>query len=103
MTEISEFSGWVAIAYIVVKDLLIPLAKKQIPAKQKQEDKKLEHAQVMEEKRLDAELEVSKKLADAVTGIEKNLVVSNERLSRIETDIKDIKDIVKPKRSRKVN
>ena len=103
MTDISQFSGWAAIAYIVIKDVLVPIVQKQIPSRQKQQDKQLEHQQLMEEKRLEAELGFQKQVADAVLSIKDVLATNNERLSHIETDVKDIKAEVIKKRTRKVS
>ena len=91
MTDISNITGWLAIIYILVKDLVIPVFRKTIPAKTKQENEKLSHDLRMEEKRLESELEYQKRIAEAVESIKVYMGSMNERLSLIESDMKDVK------------
>jgi hypothetical protein len=91
MTDVSNITGWLAIFYIIVKDLIIPVFRKTIPAKTKQENEQLRHDLLMEEKRLDAELGYQKRIAEAVESIKTYMGSMNERLSLIESDMKEVK------------
>lgn len=96
MTDISQVSGWLAIIYLLVKDVIVPVLKKTIPAKVKneikQETKQIEYAHEVELKRLDAELSFQKQIADAVVSINSYISVSNDRMARVEADVKEVKE-----------
>lgn len=91
MTDIPQLGGWLAIIYLIIKDVAVPMVKKGLPAKQKQEEEKIKHEHAMEEKRLGAELGFQKQVADAVSNIKDYIGVTNERLAHIEADVKEIK------------
>lgn len=95
MTDISQVGGWLAILYLLVKDVVVPVLRKTIPAKVKseikQETKQIEHAHEVELKRLDAELSFQKQIADAVVSINSYISVSNDRMAQVEADVKEVK------------
>lgn len=95
MTDISQVGGWLAILYLLVKDVVVPVLRKTIPAKVKseikQETKQIEYVHEVELKRLDAELSFQKQIADAVVSINSYISVSNDRIARVEADVKEVK------------
>ena len=104
----SQYGGWFAIAYLIIKDVIIPIVRKTIPAKVKS-DIKSEQAQqthefVLEQKRLDAELATQKSLRESIEKLTDAQVsqaktqaaqaeisrVQNEALSRLENGQREI-------------
>lgn len=100
MTDIPQIGGWLAIIYLIIKDVAVPMVKKGLPAKQKQQEEIIKHEHAMEEKRLEAELGFQKQVADAVSNIKDYIGVTNERLAHIEADVKEVKEAVKTRRSK---
>lgn len=94
MTEanISNFSGWLAIAYLIIKDILIPLFRKAVPAKMKKDQAQQTHEFVVEQKRLDAELATQKSLRESIEKLTDAQVKQAEtqakqaEISRVQTD-----------------
>jgi len=115
--ELSQYSGWIALAYLIVKDVLIPFVNKSIPAKAKAQTEQQkhaqameDHAQAMEEKKINSEIATQERLTKSIEELTKNQVaqtelsrVQNERMSIIEADVKDIKQAVVPRRVKKAN
>ncbi len=108
--ELSQYSGWIALAYLIVKDVLIPFVNKSIPAKAKAQTEQQKHAQAMEEKKINSEIATQERLTKSIEELTKNQVaqtelsrVQNERMSIIEADVKDIKQAVVPRRVKKAN
>ena len=116
----SQYGGWFAIAYLIIKDVIIPIVRKTIPAKVKS-DIKSEQAQqthefVLEQKRLDAELATQKSLRESIEKLTDAQVsqaktqaaqaeisrVQNETLSRLENGQREILSrLPKPRKAAK--
>lgn len=108
--ELSQYSGWIALAYLIVKDVLIPFVNKSIPAKAKAQTEQQKHAHALEEKKINSEIATQERLTKSIEELTKNQVaqtelsrVQNERMSIIEADVKDIKQAVVPRRVKKAN
>jgi flagellar biosynthesis/type III secretory pathway M-ring protein FliF/YscJ len=65
---------YLLVAYILVRDAIIPLLLKMLPAKQEQAQRREEHEQEIKDREI-----------LALEGINKSLSVSNERMASIET------------------
>jgi hypothetical protein len=100
MTDIPQIGGWLAIIYLIIKDVAVPMVKKGLPAKQKQDEEKQKHEHLMEEKRLEAELGYQKQVADAVSEIKIYIGATNERLAHIEAGVNEVKEAVKTRRTK---
>ncbi len=99
--------GWIAvIVYLFLKDAIIPVIRKSIPAKVKSEIKteqaQQNHEFLMEQKRLDADIAMRKslsenlaKLAETQSQTTEILRGQNKRLESIEADTKEIKEKLK--------
>ncbi len=108
--DLSQYGGWFAILYLIVKDVIIPLVRKTVPAKVKAESEQQKHAQYMEEKKINSEIATQERLTKSIEELAKNAVtqtelsrVANDRMSIMEADIKDIKQVVAPRRVKKAN
>mgnify|MGYP000910463285 CR=1 FL=1 len=105
-----QSGGWfVVIIYLFIKDAIIPIIRKSIPAKVKgdirTEQEQQKHEFAMEEKRLNADIEMRRsltenlaKLAETQSQTTEILRGQNQRLQNIEADTKEIKEHVKAKR-----
>jgi len=92
--QYGDVSGWLALAFIIVKEVIIPFTKKLTPVKTKailreedREDKKIEFEQQMQLRTVET-LESLNKNAIQQTELFR---VTNERLTEIEKDVKEIK------------
>lgn len=65
---------YLLVAYILVRDAIIPLLLKMLPAKQEQAQRREAHEQEIKDREI-----------LALEGIDKSLSVSNERMASIET------------------
>jgi len=94
VSQYGDFSGWLALAFIIVKEVIIPFAKKLTPVKAK--------AISREEDRKDRETEFNQQVqlrtVETLESLNKNAIqqtelfrVTNERLTAIEKDVKEIK------------
>lgn len=97
MDTVSQYSGWFAIAYLIIKDIFVPAFRKSIPAKVKNESDQLRHSLAMEEKKLEADLATQERLTRSIEELTKTQAqqtelsrVTNERLNRIEDGQKEI-------------
>lgn len=103
--------GWIAvIVYLFLKDAIIPVIRKSIPAKVKgdikSEAESQKHAFVMEQKKLDAELATQTSLRESIAKLADTQVtqaatqaaqaeisrVQNDTLIRLETGQREILD-----------
>ena len=110
MTDYSQYGGWLAIVYLVIKDVITPLVNKTIPAKAKSQTEQQKHIQAMEEKKINSEIATQERLAKSIEEISRTQAVQTElfrvqdgRVAIIEADVKDIKQAVIPRRVKKVN
>lgn len=83
---------WGLLVIYVMRDGIIPIANKYIPSKIKVSERE----QDREDKRLEFEQQMELRHVEALEGIEKVLVVMNERLERIDKFLEK-----KPKPQRK--
>jgi len=65
---------YLLVAYILVRDAIIPLSLKMLPARQQQAERREAHEQEIKDREI-----------LALEGIDKSLSVSNERMAIIET------------------
>lgn len=93
---VSQYGAWFAIAYIILKEAIIPIFRKTIPAKVKSEIKNeteaQKHAFIIEQKKLDAELETHKRLADNIGESTKAIVAQTEVLRNVLSEMKSIRE-----------
>lgn len=93
-TQYGDYSGWLALAFIIVKEIIIPFAKKLAPAKVKaisrEEDRK--------DKEIEFEQQMQLRTVETLESLKENAIqqtelfrVTNERLNTIEGDVKEIK------------
>ena len=106
METINQYGVWFALGYPIIKEIIIPLARKLIPAKVKSDMKTQQEQQrhefAMEQKRLDAEIEYKKSLAESIAQISKTQSqqveisrVQGEQIQVIYADTKEIKEALK--------
>ena len=93
-SQYGDVSGWLALAFIIVKEIIIPFAKKLAPAKamaisreESRKDEALKFEQQMQLRTVET-LESLKENAVQQTELFR---VTNERLNTIEVDVKEIK------------
>ena len=108
--DVSQYGGWFAIAYLIIKDVIIPLVRKTVPAKVKADSEQHKHAQFMEEKKINSEIATQERLAKSIEELAKTQAIQTElfrvqdnRLAVIESDMRDIKQAVIPRRVKKAN
>ena len=113
MESINQYGVWFALGYPIIKEIIIPLARRVIPAKVKSEIKsgqeQQKHEFEMEKTRLDAEIEYKKSLieykkslAESISQISKTQAqqveisrVQGEQIQVIYADTKEIKEALK--------
>ena len=106
MENINQYGVWFALGYPIIKEIIIPLARRVIPAKVKSEIKsgqeQQKHDFAMEQKRLDAEIDYKKSLAESISQISKTQAqqveisrVQGEQIQVIYADTKEIKEALK--------
>lgn len=108
--ELSQYGGWFAILYLIIKDVIIPLVRKTVPAKVKADSEQQRHTQIMEEKKINSEIATQERLAKSIEELAKTQAVQTElfrvqdgRVAVIEADVKDIKQAIIPRRVKKAN
>lgn len=108
--DLSQYGGLVAILYLIVKDVIIPLVRKTVPAKVKADSEQQKHAQYMEEKKINSEIATQDRIAKSIEKLTETQAVQTElfrvqdnRLAVIESDMRDIKQAVVPRRVKKAN
>ena len=108
--DLSQYGGWFAILYLIIKDVIIPLVRKTVPAKVKNESEQIKHTLAMEEKKINSEIATQERLTKSIEELARNAItqtelsrVQNDRMSIMEADIKDIKQVVVPRRVKKAN
>lgn len=108
--DLSQYGGWFAIAYLIIKDVIIPLVRKTVPAKVKADSEQHKHAQFMEEKKINSEIATQERLAKSIEELAKTQAIQTElfrvqdgRVAVIEADVKDIKQAIIPRRVKKAN
>lgn len=105
---LSQYGGWVALAYIVIRDGVIPIFRMTVPAKIKTDSEQQKHINAREQQKDTAAREDKKyeqalelRQVEALEGIKAFIGVTNERLLHIEADAREIKMDIKGLKSPK--
>jgi hypothetical protein len=104
-TIIAQYGPGITLLYIVLKELIIPLFKKIVPAKAKQ----LSREEDRKDKEIVFEQQMQLRTVETLEELKKNAIqqtelsrVTNDRLSLIEYTVKEIQKAVLPRKPKKV-